>query len=32
MITVELENNLDKEIDQIIDEEFNKFAQKNGVT
>lgn len=31
MITIKLENNIDKEIDDIIDNEFNKFAKKNGV-
>ena len=27
MITIKLENNIDKEIDDIIDNEFNKFAK-----
>ena len=31
MITIKLENNIDKEIDDIIDNEFNKFAKKNGI-
>ena len=31
MIEVEYKENLDEEIYEIIDEEFNKFATKNGI-
>ena len=31
MINIEFKENLDDEICELIDEEFNKFAEKNGV-